>query len=48
MSNGEVTIQITAWNDLAFKYADLITKTEQVNHLYIYNTTENIFNIIIK
>lgn len=36
MSNGEVTIQITAWNDLAFKYAALITETEQVKHLYIH------------
>ncbi|XP_011872568.1 PREDICTED: uncharacterized protein LOC105564644 [Vollenhovia emeryi] len=30
MSNGEITIQITAWNELAIKYAALITKTEQV------------------
>ncbi|KYN16350.1 hypothetical protein ALC57_11392 [Trachymyrmex cornetzi] len=31
MSNGEVTIQITAWNDLAFKYAALSTKTDHVS-----------------
>ncbi|XP_029154747.1 uncharacterized protein LOC114937213 [Nylanderia fulva] len=33
MSNGEITIQIAAWNDLAFKYADIITQTEQVYSL---------------
>jgi len=36
MSNGEITIQIAAWNDLAFKYADIITQTEQVKYFYIY------------
>ncbi|XP_029169175.1 uncharacterized protein LOC114939104 [Nylanderia fulva] len=30
LSTGETTIQVTAWNNLAFKYASLITETERL------------------